>query len=100
MSNPFRLQLIERRLKEAFPQAHIVLHDDSALHAGHSGAREHGGGHFRLRIIDERFRGLNRVRRHQLIHAALGELFQETIHALSIQALSPEEADKASRDSA
>ncbi|RMG90992.1 MAG: BolA family transcriptional regulator [Zetaproteobacteria bacterium] len=92
------LRLVERRLREAFPQAHIVLRDNSALHAGHQGLREHGGGHFHLRIIDAQFHGLSRIRRHQLIYAALGELFQDTIHALSIQALSPAEADRAMPD--
>lgn len=66
--------------------------DDSALHAGHAGARE--GGHYRLLIVSQRFAGQTTLQRHRLIHAALGELMRSRIHALSIRSLTPEEAEK------
>lgn len=69
----------------------IEIDDDSALHAGHAGARL-GGGHFRLRIVAECFRGKTTVARHRLVYDALGELMRTRIHALAIQALTADEA--------
>jgi BolA protein len=71
------------------PEAVEIL-DESALHAGHEGARS-GGGHFQLTIISKHFTNLNTVARHRLIYQALGSLMGSRIHALGITALSPEE---------
>lgn len=71
--------------------AEIAIEDESALHAGHEGARS-GGGHYRLRIVSEKFNGLAALARHRLVYDALGEMMQRDIHALSIQALTPDEA--------
>jgi len=85
--------LIRQRLAALAP-ARLELIDDSARHAGHAGARS-GGGHYRLLIVAEAFAGQPRLRRHRLVHAALGELMHGRIHALSVQALSPQEASSA-----
>ncbi len=69
----------------------IELIDDSALHAGHQGAKR-GGGHYRLLIVSNEFSGQSTVKRHRLVYEALGELMRNEIHALSIQSLTPEEA--------
>jgi BolA protein len=68
----------------------IDIFDDSALHAGHEGAKS-GGGHFRLSIVSPRFAGENTVARHRLVYAALAPLMQQDIHALAIAALAPGE---------
>ena len=49
------------------------------------------GAHFEAVIVSDKFTGLSRVRRHQLVYGALGERMREEIHALSMQTLSPEE---------
>jgi acid stress-induced BolA-like protein IbaG/YrbA len=49
------------------------------------------GQHFQAVIVSARFAGLSRVRRHQLVYAALGDRMREEIHALSMQTLTPEE---------
>ena len=69
----------------------LELDDDSQRHAGHVGAAS-GGGHYNLRIISTHFAGLSRVARHRLIYITLAPLMQREIHALSIIALTPEEA--------
>lgn len=69
----------------------LEIADDSALHAGHEGAKS-GGGHYRLNIVSPQFAGLNTLQRHRLVYAALGSLMQHEIHALSINALTPEES--------
>lgn len=49
------------------------------------------GHHFEALIVSSRFAGLNRVRRHQLVYAALGDRMKEEIHALSMRTLTPDE---------
>lgn len=92
--NTERVERIRRRLEQALSTDHIQLIDDSHLHAGHAGARE-GKGHFRVRIVSPRFTGLRTLQRHQLVYRSLDELMQSDIHALSIVALTPEEAQTA-----
>ncbi len=80
---------IETRLAVLAPQ-HIEIIDDSALHAGHAGARS-GGGHYQLTIVSDAFNGQNIVARHRAIYQALGDLMTTRVHALSINAKSPDE---------
>ena len=49
------------------------------------------GRHFQALIISAAFAGKNRVARHQLVYAALGERMREEIHALSMRTVTPEE---------
>lgn len=81
---------IRRRLEALEPLA-LELLDESALHAGHSGARPGGNTHWRLSIVSRAFAGKPKVARHRMVYQALGELMQDPIHALSIDARSPEE---------
>ena len=80
---------IERVLREALQPTALVVIDDSHLHAGHAGARE--GRHFSVRITSARFTGMSRVARHRLVYDALHRLIPQGIHALAIQARSPDE---------
>jgi BolA protein len=80
-------------LVEAFAPDQIEVRDDSALHAGHAGARD-GGGHYSLRIIAPAFAGRNTVARHRMIYQALGDLMIRDIHALAIKANTAAEATK------
>jgi acid stress-induced BolA-like protein IbaG/YrbA len=47
--------------------------------------------HFAARVVAREFAGLRSIARHQLIYRALGEPMGREIHALSIDALTPEE---------
>ena len=85
-----RATLIENRLREAFTPQKIEVRDDSHRHAGHEGAKS-GGGHFTVTIVSPHFQGKNAVQRHQMIYQALGDMMKKEIHALSIQAFTPEE---------
>ncbi len=62
-----------------------------AIDCSHVDVRGDDGVHFEALIVSPAFQGLARVRRHQLVYAALGERMREEIHALSMQTLSPEE---------
>jgi acid stress-induced BolA-like protein IbaG/YrbA len=48
--------------------------------------------HFGALIVASQFAGLRPIARHQLVYKALGALMGREIHALSIEALTPEEA--------
>jgi BolA protein len=85
-----RLQRIEARLREAFAPLALEVVDESAKHRGHAGAAS-GGGHFRVTIVAERFRGMGRLERHRLVHEALADELRREIHALAIAARAPEE---------
>lgn len=81
---------IARALTAALAPSALEVRDDSHLHAGHAGARE--GRHFSVRIAAEAFRGLPRVRRHRLVYDAVALLMPQGIHALAIDARTPDEA--------
>jgi acid stress-induced BolA-like protein IbaG/YrbA len=49
------------------------------------------GQHFQAVIVSKAFMGKNRIQRHQLVYAALGERMREEIHALSMRTLTPDE---------
>ena len=91
MSAKDTMQAIDERLRATLEPREVVLVDDSALHAGHAGAAS-GGGHFRVRIVSARFAGLSRVARHRLVYDPLSDLMRNAIHALAIEALTPDEA--------
>lgn len=81
------------QMRERFSvlEPHVIdITDESALHAGHAGARS-GGGHYRMTIISPRFAGMATMARHRLVYDALGSLMRHEIHALSITAKTPEE---------
>ncbi len=82
-------QAIRERLAALEPQS-IDLLDETGKHAGHAGAKA-GGNHFRLTIVSPRFSGKDQIARHRMVYAALGSLMQREIHALAIQALTPDE---------
>lgn len=84
-----RVATIEARLIEAFAPAELEVTDESHLHVGHAGARD-GRGHFRVRIVSERFAPATPIQRHRMVFDALGSLMQTDIHALSITAATPD----------
>jgi BolA protein len=86
---------IEQKLAALRP-SRLELADDSALHAGHEGAKG-GGGHYRLVIVSDQFSGKSTVARHRMIYAALGPMMQQQIHALAIRAYAPDEAETLSQ---
>ena len=81
---------IRSALTAALNPLEIELINDSHLHAGHAGAAS-GHGHYRVRIISERFAGQSLIARHRMVYAALGSLMETDIHALGIQAQTPQE---------
>lgn len=84
------VERIRARLTAALAPTELAIVDDSALHAGHPGARG-GGGHYRVRVVSPLFKDVPRVARHRLVYDALAEMMQREIHALALTPLAPGE---------
>jgi stress-induced morphogen len=69
---------LEQRLRQAFPGAEISVQDLAG-----------DGDHYRAHIVSEAFRGLNRVRQHQLVYQALGGSVGGELHALALETAAP-----------
>lgn len=82
---------MRRRLKAALQPTVLALSDDSEAHRGHGGYNPAGESHFSLEIESAAFAGKSRLERQRMVHAALGDLLKERVHALSIKARAPEE---------
>ncbi len=90
MSTPSLHEKLTQALTAQLAPVELELVDDSAAHAGHAGARE--GSHFNLRIVSAQFAGLPRIARHRLVYDALRPWMADGVHALAIQARTPDEA--------
>lgn len=86
-----RCKCIEERLTKTFSPSHLLVKDQSHLHAGHAGARD-GKGHFAVEIVSDSFRDRSRLERHRMIFESLEDIMSSDIHALKIKAQTPTEA--------
>jgi BolA protein len=84
-----RVSRIRAAIEKELAPSQLEIVDDSARHAGHAGARE--GGHFRVSLVADAFRGKSMIQRHRLVFAAVAGLMKTDIHALNIDARTPEE---------
>ncbi len=85
-----RIEKIRDRLAATFAPLECQLEDESHLHAGHAGAAS-GAGHYKVRLVSDRFDGLNRIARHRLVYDCLRDMMHSDIHALNIIAIAPSE---------
>lgn len=84
IDNSQRIVEMKKRLQEQLSPTQLEVIDDSHLHAGHAGAKS-GKGHFTVVIKSDSFQGKRPLQCHQMIYAALGDMMQTDIHALSIK---------------
>lgn len=70
---------IEALIKAALPDASVTIEDLAG-----------DGDHYAATVISERFRGLPRIRQHQLVYAALSGRMGGVLHALALQTSAPE----------
>ena len=76
---PMPIEALESALREGFPDAVIEITDLAG-----------DGDHYRARIVSAAFRGLPRVRQHQLVYEALCGRVGNELHALALQTSAPE----------
>ena len=82
---------IVARLTAALDPILLDVVDESHLHAGHSGAREGGGTHYRVKVVSAQFEDQSRVARHRLVYGLLTAEFTDGLHALALVAKAPGE---------
>ena len=82
---------IRSRLTAAFAPQRLEITDESAMHAGHVGARPGGETHFRVAIVSAAFATKTRVARHRLVYDALAAEIADGVHALAVEARAPGE---------
>lgn len=75
---PMSLQALEAELRDSFPDAEIAIDDLAG-----------DGDHYRARIVSAAFKGLPRVRQHQLVYAALKGKVGGELHALALETSAP-----------
>ena len=86
-----RSTMIRERLTRELDPLELEIVDESAKHAGHAGAAS-GGGHFIVTIVSPAFENKTLIQRHRLVYNAVGDIMHSEIHALSIQAKTPQES--------
>lgn len=84
-------EIITAKLKDAFEPSELELIDESERHRGHSGWREGGETHFRLRMTSARFAGEGRVARQRAVNRVLAEELAGPVHALAMELKAPGE---------
>ena len=70
---------IAKLIQAALPGAQVQVESDDNTH-------------FAARVVASEFAGKRSIARHQMIYKAIGESVGREIHALSIEALTPEES--------
>ena len=71
---------IERMIRDALPDASVEITDLAG-----------DGDHYAARVVSAAFRGLPRVRQHQLVYDALGGRMGGELHALALTTSAPQE---------
>lgn len=77
---PMAATEIEALIRAALPDATIEITDLAG-----------DGDHYSARIVSRQFKGLNRVRQHQLVYQALGGRMGGELHALQLETAVPME---------
>jgi len=70
---------IEALIKTALPDARVTIEDLAG-----------DGDHYAASVVSEAFRGLSRVKQHQIVYAALRGQMGGALHALALQTSAPE----------
>ena len=76
---PMPMSELESALQAAFPDAQIHVDDLAG-----------DGDHYRARIVSTAFRGLNRIKQHQLVYSALKGRMGGELHALALETSAPD----------
>ena len=69
---------IEALIRAALPDAEVTVEDLAG-----------DGDHYAAKVVSEQFRGVPRVRQHQIVYAALQGRMGGELHALALQTSAP-----------
>lgn len=76
---PMNAADIEKMIKTALPDAEVTIRDLAG-----------DGDHYAAEVVSEQFRGLSRVKQHQMVYDALQGNMGGVLHALALQTSAPE----------
>lgn len=80
---------MREKLTAAFAPVRLVIDDDSARHAGHSGASRPDGRagetHFNIEIVSAAFAGMTRVAQQRAVYGVLAQELAGPVHALALK---------------
>ncbi len=76
---PMNAHDIEKMIKAAIPDATVSIRDLAG-----------DGDHYAAEVVSESFRGLSRVKQHQMVYEALQGHMGGTLHALALQTSAPQ----------
>jgi stress-induced morphogen len=76
---PMPASEIERLIKASIPDAQVTIRDLAG-----------DGDHYAARVVSRSFKGMNRVRQHQTVYAALGGRMGGELHALQLETAVPQ----------
>ena len=93
MNPNLRKAAITKILRESFTPETLGVEDEGHMHEGHEGAKD-GRGHYRVLIISKKFEDKAMIERHRMIYRVLGDMMTNDIHALAIDAWTPDELDR------
>ncbi|HET6374569.1 MAG TPA: BolA family protein [Methylocella sp.] len=89
---------IRAKLQAAFAPVSLEVIDESHKHAGHAhtvmrpgASAKTGGTHYRVKVVSDAFKGKSRVERHRAVNDLLRAELEGGVHALAIEAKTPEE---------
>lgn len=72
MSTETELALaIQSRIRQTLPDADVYVHDPD-------------GAHLSATVTSASFAGLSRIQQHRLVYSALGDAFENELHALQL----------------
>lgn len=83
---------IRQKLMVGLAPTRLDVVNESHMHAGHASSPGTGESHFRVLVVSPVFSGQSRIARHRAVTDLLGDEFRDGLHALAIQAKTPEEA--------
>ncbi|XP_065919201.1 DNA-binding transcriptional regulator BolA-like isoform X2 [Dysidea avara] len=78
---------IEAKLRREFEPAHLLVQNESHMH----NVPHHSETHFKVVVVSGCFNGLSLVKRHRLVNDCLKQELASGVHALSIEAHTPEQ---------
>tara|TARA_Y100001936_G_C15698877_1_gene469877 strand:- start:282 stop:515 length:234 start_codon:yes stop_codon:yes gene_type:complete len=76
---PMPAEEIEKMIKDALPDAKVEITDLAG-----------DGDHYSAKVTSSAFEGLNRIKQHQMVYAALKGRMGGELHALALQTQTPE----------
>lgn len=77
------------KINRVFSPSYLKIENESYKHSVPKDSETH----FLAVIVSEKFEGLSRIKRHQLVYSELAELIKK-IHAFSMKTLTSTEADQ------